>query len=78
MTFYRDSNQKEIDLIVEENGILHPIEIKLAGSPDHKVIKAFDVLKATTSTKGRGAVICMTKRVFPIDADNCMVPCNII
>ena len=58
MTFYRDSNQKEIALIVEENGILHPIEIKLAGSPDHKVIKAFDVLKTTTSTKGRGAVIC--------------------
>lgn len=24
MTFYRDTNQKEIDIVLEENGILHP------------------------------------------------------
>lgn len=78
LTFYRDSNQKEIDLIIEENGILHPVEIKIAVSPDNKVIKTFNVLKTTTSIKGRGAVVCMTGRVFPVDADNCLVPCNII
>ena len=28
LSFYRDKNQNEIDLIVEENGTLYPIEIK--------------------------------------------------
>lgn len=29
MTYYRDTNQKEIDVVIEENGVLHPIEIKI-------------------------------------------------
>lgn len=28
MSYYRDTNQKEIDVVIEEDGMLHPIEIK--------------------------------------------------
>ena len=34
MTYYRDTNQKEIDVIIEENGMLHPIEIKRSTNPE--------------------------------------------
>lgn len=78
MTYYRDASQREIDVIVEENGRLHPIEIKKTSNPDKKTIKIFDVLKKSDSESGTGLVICMAERVFPIDANNIMVPASIL
>lgn len=78
MTYYRDSNQKEIDIVIEENGVLHPIEIKKSGNPERKIVKAFDVLKTTSNQLGNGLVVCMIDKVFPIDEKNIMVPANII
>ena len=42
---YRDTNQKEIDMVIEEAGIVHPVEIKKATNPEKRVVKAFKVLK---------------------------------
>lgn len=78
MTYYRDANQKEIDVIVEENGRIHPIEIKKTSNPDKKLIRTFDVLKKSDSEVGTGLVICMAERVFPIDANNIMIPSAIL
>lgn len=77
MTYYRDTNQKEIDIIVDVDGVLHPIEIKKATNPDKRVVKAFDVLKSSIPI-GTGCVVCMADKVFPIDENNIMLPCNII
>lgn len=76
--FYRDSNQKEIDMIIEQDNILHPIEIKKTSNPDRKIIKTFSVLDRANAESGDGAVVCMTDRPFPIDGKNNFVPCNII
>ncbi|MDH2997367.1 ATPase [Pasteurellaceae bacterium LFhippo2] len=43
--FYRDTNQKEIDLIIEQGKSLYPIEIKTTANPVKKMAKAFDILK---------------------------------
>lgn len=43
--FYRDTNQKEIDLLIEYDRTLYPIEIKTSASPDKKMAKAFSILK---------------------------------
>ena len=78
MTYYRDTNQKEIDVVIEENGVLHPIEIKKATNPERKIVKAFDVLNVSSNELGKGLVICMTDRTFPIDENNYMVPAHIL
>ena len=78
MTYYRDTNQKEIDVVIEENGVLHPIEIKKATNPERKIVKAFDVLNVSSNELGKGLVICMTDRTFPIDENNYMVPALIL
>jgi hypothetical protein len=78
LTFYRDTNQKEIDLVIEEGGTLHPIEIKKTANPEKKVIKSFNVLKTTTNLLGNGLVVCMTDKVFPINEFNYQIPSNII
>ncbi len=43
--FYRDTNQKEIDLLIEYDRTLYPVEIKTSASPDKKMVKAFGILK---------------------------------
>lgn len=43
--FYRDTNQKEIDLLIEYDRTLYPIEIKTSANPDKKMVKAFGILK---------------------------------
>jgi len=78
MTYYRDTNQKEIDVVIEENGVLHPIEIKKATNPEKKIVKAFNVLKVSENKLGNGLIICMTDRVFPVDEANIMIPATII
>ena len=78
MSYYRDTNQKEIDVVIEEDGMLHPIEIKKATNPEKKIVKAFNVLKTSNNILGKGLVICMTDRVFPIDENNILVPASII
>lgn len=43
--FYRDTNQKEIDLLIEYDRKLYPIEIKTTADPDKKMAKAFNILR---------------------------------
>lgn len=78
MSFYRDTKQREIDVIAEHDGIVHPLEIKRSTNPDKKITQTFELLKVTTSQIGMGAVICMTDNVFPLDAQNVLIPANII
>ena len=78
LNFYRDSKMKEIDLIIEENGVLHPIEIKKTATPDKSAMKSFSVLQNAGRELGTGAVICMTDRVLPLDENNLMMPSGII
>ncbi|MCL2121695.1 MAG: ATP-binding protein [Clostridiales bacterium] len=72
--YYRDTDQKEIDLVIEVNQTLHPFEIKKTASPDKKAIRHFDVLTKTGKAIGAGGVICMTDSVYPLNADHCYIP----
>ena len=78
LNFYRDTNQKEIDLVVEMDGILHPFEIKRAASPDRKGIKSFLLLQKSKKEIGAGGIICMVEKPFPIDSVNNMIPVNLL
>ena len=51
--------ESEIDLIIEENGVLYPIEIKQSASVTADETSAFTVLdKVTDKKRGTGAVVC--------------------
>ena len=74
--YYRDANnRKEIDLIIEQNGVCYPIEIKESSNPDKKAVKNFDVLAdAKGITVGTGSVICNSRDIYPIGDDVWAVP----
>lgn len=78
LSFYRDSNAKEIDVFVEENGKIHPLEIKKSANPDKREIKKYKVLDKTTVEQGNGGIVCMYPKPFPIDRMNCYIPSNLI
>lgn len=84
--YYRDKDQKEIDLLIYQNGVLSPIEIKKAASPGKEAIKNFRVLEPAAHNKmfedleslkveiGTGSVVCMANDLLPIDKKNWYVP----
>jgi predicted AAA+ superfamily ATPase len=78
MTYYRDENAKEIDVFVEENQRIHPLEIKKSANPDSREVKKFALLNKANLEVGCGGIICMCEEVIPIDEKNCYIPCNLI
>ena len=78
LTYYRDSNAKEIDVFVEENGVIHPLEIKKSANPDRREIKKYELLDKAKLVRGNGGIVCMCVEVVPIDNMNCFIPCNLI
>ena len=78
ITYYRDSNAKEIDVLVEENNVIHPLEIKKSASPDSREIKKYSLIDKASLTRGNGGIICMCEEPIPIDSENCFIPSNLI
>lgn len=78
LTYFRDSNAKEIDVFVEENNVIHPLEIKRSASPDRREVKKFSVLDKASLNRGNGGIVCMCEEPIPIDGENCFIPSNLI
>lgn len=73
-SYYRDNNGKEIDLLIEENDVLYPIEIKKSANPGKDALKNFSVLKSLNKEIGKGCVICLSSMAIPLDANNMLLP----
>lgn len=72
--FYRDRDSKEIDVIIEGDGKLCPLEIKKTATPDKRIIRAFGVIDKSPLQIGTGAVLCMSEQFGAFDRDNLIVP----
>lgn len=78
ITYYRDSNAKEIDVFVEENNTIHPLEIKKSSNPDKREVKKYALIDKAALVRGNGGIVCMCEQPIPIDQDNCFIPSNLI
>lgn len=72
--FYRDTDQKEVDLLIEANNMLYPVEIKKTATPSRTATKNFNVLHRLNKEIGDGAVICLTEKSIPISDDVIAIP----
>lgn len=75
--YYRDKDQKEIDLIYAKADTLYPIEIKKGISPSNPD-KHFEVLKKYSNNVATGLVICMSSKLQPINKNCWLVPIEYI
>ena len=78
MYYYRDKDAKEIDIVLEHDGVLNPIEIKKSSNPGSELIKVFDLLDRSSIPRSKGAVICMKPELSAIDRENYIVPIWVI
>ncbi len=74
MYYYRDKDAKEIDIVLEHDGVLNPIEIKKSANPGSELIKVFELLDRSSIPRSKGAVICMKPELSAIDRENYIVP----
>ncbi len=75
--FYRDKDMNEIDLVIEENGILYPLEMKKHADPQKKDIQAFDLLdKIPGMKRGPGGVICFYDKLITLKDNDRVIPIN--
>ena len=76
--YYRDADAKEIDLLLERDGKLFPVEIKKMATPPKKLTKVFDLIDKSPLQRGTGAVLCMADKLGAFDRDNLIVPITLI
>ena len=74
MYYYRDKDAKEIDLVLEQDGELHPIEIKKSANPAAEILRVFPVLDKSSLKRGNGAVICLKTDLSAFNKENYIVP----
>ncbi len=75
--FFRNQNMVEIDLLIEDAGTLHPIEIKKHADPTKKDLAAFAVLDKISGIKrGPGGVVCMYDRLITLSGEDRVIPIN--
>jgi Predicted ATPase (AAA+ superfamily) len=77
--YYRDKEMKEIDLLIEKDGALHPIEIKKHANPDKSDISAFTVIDGLGSKRrGSGGIICMFDKMTTLKGEDKVIPVSFI
>lgn len=74
--YYRDTNQKEIDLVIEDGNTLYPVEFKKSALPTKDAIKNFNVLSRLKREVGEGAVLSLCDRDFPITDTVTAIPAH--
>lgn len=72
--FYRDKDKREVDVIIEENGTLYPIEIKKTASIQNLNFKGFEILDKLGLPIGHGGVLCFTNAFLPISKNVDAIP----
>ena len=72
--YYRDKDGGEIDLVLESDGRLHPLEVKRSVNPGSEWFRGFHVLDKASIPRGTGALLCMRPELSAVDAEHLMIP----
>ena len=72
--YYRDKDNKEIDIVLERNGTLCPLEVKKTMMPDKRWTNVFGVLDKTSLKRGTGGILCLSDKFTAFDRDNLIIP----
>ncbi len=74
MHYYRDRDTNEIDMVIEADGELHPLEIKKSTNPGTELVSAFKVLDKGSVPRGTGAILCLREEMSAIDRNTFILP----
>lgn len=72
--FYRDTEQKEIDLLIETDDVIYPVEIKKTATPSTQASKVFGAAEHLGKKVGSGVVLCLVPRDVPLSPSVTAIP----
>ena len=72
--YYRDKDTNEIDMVIEADGELYPLEIKKSTNPGTELVSAFTVLDKGSVPRGTGAILCLREDLSAIDRSTFILP----
>ncbi|MEN8236192.1 MAG: ATP-binding protein [Pseudomonadota bacterium] len=72
--YYRDLDQREVDLVIETGGTFYPVEFKKTARPSRTASKHFHLLQKLGKKVGHGAVICFVEKDVPISREVTAIP----
>ncbi len=72
--YYRDKDTNEIDLVLESDGELHPLEIKKSTNPGTELASVFKILDKGSMPRGTGAILCLRETMSAIDRTTYLLP----
>lgn len=75
--YYRDMDQKEIDLVIVREGKIWPVEIKKSTSPNHPD-KNFKTLERFGMEVAPGIVLCLSDQLIPINRGAWLCPVSVL
>ena len=78
ISYYRDKEKNEIDLIIEKNNRIYPFEIKKTANPNKSMIKNFAKLNVIGKQIEPGGVICFYEELIHLDDKNYIIPVSSI
>jgi uncharacterized protein len=64
--YFRNKDQREVDLLIPSDGLLHPVEIKKTGNPGAEALAGIKTLHTLGVPLGTGAVVCMVRQPIAI------------
>lgn len=76
--YYRDKDQREIDLLLIQDGVAYPLEIKKTASPSRDDVRHFAMLERLGLRIGPGGVICLAEQPLPLTATTQSIPAWLI
>lgn len=74
LSYYRDKEKNEIDLVIYKNNKLYPFEIKKTASPNHAMISNFKYLENSKKEVATGGIICLYDKLIKLDEKNYIIP----
>lgn len=80
--YYRDADQREIDLIIENERTIYPVEIKMSAKPHKQMAKNFRLLEKLVVDKsfllGDGAIINLNPELIMLDEKLRAIPAGFL
>jgi predicted AAA+ superfamily ATPase len=79
LRYYREHKGREIDLLIEDDGQLYPIEIKKTRTPTPRDVSNFKMLDGIKGAKtAPGAVLCLCEKPFAFGEGDMAIPIGMI
>lgn len=75
--FYRDIDQNEVDILLEDSTGITPLEIKLSANPNKRDIEKFKVLDKLGKNIKSGGIICLIDSVYPVNQHS-LIPVGLV